>query len=308
MMNEILQEIHEIPVRAREFWQQTTAYTLPLGVPYFGMGSSYFATLAFRYGGIPIQPEIASEYFYYLSKHTPVDKAVILSQSGESSETVWCADVCKQYVAITNNTASSLATHPHATQVISIHAGLERFSSSKTYINTLLALFRGFGLDASMAVQTLENRFEQYIEQGLAMAEEVHTMLKQGPVSGLYIVGSGPNLATAMEAGLIMSETTKRNFHGLAMAQYDHGPKETAPGSIVIMIRAKGPAYERSLTLAKQIQNAGAKVLFVEEPDTPELFSILTNIIPFNFMAYYLAERLGITDMFSVGGKVTLVE
>jgi glucosamine--fructose-6-phosphate aminotransferase (isomerizing) len=154
----------------------------------------------------------------------------------------------------------------------------------------------------------LQNRFEQYIQQGQAMAEEVYTVLKQGPVSGLYIIGSGPNLATAMEAGLIMSETTKRNFHGLAMAQYDHGPKETAPGSIVIMILAKGPAYERSLRLAEMIQKAGAKVLFVEEPDTPELFSVLTNIIPFNFMAYFLAERLGITEMFSVGGKVTLVE
>ncbi|QHT72059.1 SIS domain-containing protein [Rhodocytophaga rosea] len=307
-MDKILQEIHEIPVRARDFWQQSTPYSLPLGVPYFGMGSSYFATLAFRYWGINIQPEIASEYFYYLSQNKPVDKAVILSQSGESSETLWCADLCKQYVAITNNLASSLATRPQATQAISIQAGPEHFSSSKTYINTLLALFRGFGLDASPVVKTLENRFEQYIQQGRTMAEEVYTVLKKGPVSGLYVLGNGPNMATALEAGLILSETTRRNFHGLTIAQYDHGPKETAPGSVVIMILAKGPTYERSHTLAKQIQNAGAKVLFVEEPDTPELFSVLTNIIPFNFMAYYLAERLGITDMFSVGGKVTLVE
>jgi glucosamine--fructose-6-phosphate aminotransferase (isomerizing) len=45
----------------------------------------------------------------------------------------------------------------------------------------------------------------------------------------------------------------------------------------------------------------------VEEPQTEENFSILHNMVPFNFMAYYLAQKLNIRETFIVGGKVTEV-
>jgi glutamine---fructose-6-phosphate transaminase (isomerizing) len=56
------------------------------------------------------------------------------------------------------------------------------------------------------------------------------------------------------------------------MAQYDHGPKETAKGSIVIHILAKGESYERAIKLNQTIEKAGAIVLTVEEPDHPKAF------------------------------------
>ena len=90
-------------------------------------------------------------------------------------------------------------------------------------------------------------------------------------------------------------------------AQYDHGTKETALNSIVIQILAKGKSYERTLKLGDTIRAAGAAVLTVEEPEVEEHFSILNNIIPFNFMAYYLAEKMGISETFAVGGKITEV-
>ncbi len=89
------------------------------------------------------------------------------------------------------------------------------------------------------------------------------------------------------------------------MAQYDHGPKETAKNSIVIQILAKGETYDRTRRLSDMIAGAGAHVLTVEEPDIDEPYSILTNIIPFNFMAYYLAQQMDIGETFVVGGKVT---
>ena len=91
------------------------------------------------------------------------------------------------------------------------------------------------------------------------------------------------------------------------MAQYNHGPKETAQNSIVIQIVAPGKSRERTVQLSEKIAAAGAHVFSVEEPDIAEHFSILTNIIPFNFMAFYLAELLGIEETFAVGGKITEV-
>lgn len=306
-MNKTFQEILEIPTRGKEFWTNSPAYSLPLRVPYFGMGSSYFAPLAFKFMGVEIFPELASEYFTYLRKEPRHPLAVILSQSGRSSEALWCSGVVDQYVAVTNSIASELANGKNLKNVISIMAGEEHYSSSKTYTNTLLALFKGFGIDASSALSVLTRKMEVYQKIGENMAQAVFTLLQTGNIHGIYITGNGPNIATAMEAALILSESTKRNFHGLPMAQYDHGPKETAKGSIVIQIMAEGPSYQRSLKLSETIRQAGAHVIHVEEPEVEENLSILNNIVPFNFMAFYLARKLNAGETFTVGGKVTEV-
>lgn len=306
-MSKMLNEILEIPDRGKALLESKSTYGLPSRVPYIGMGSSYFAPLAFRYMGVEIYPELASEFFAYLKKGQKLSNGVILSQSGKSSESLWCAELFAEYIAVTNNIDSKLATNKKATKVISIMAGEEHSSSSKTYTNTLLCLFRGFGVDASQAFDVLVNNMEAYQKKGQQMANEVYDLLESGNIHGVYITGSGPNIATAMEAALILSETSKRNFHGLPMAQYDHGPKETAMNSIVIQILARGDSYERTLKLSEKIRQAGAHVITVEEKGVSENLSVLNNIVPFNFMAYYLSRKLKTGETFSVGGKVTEV-
>ncbi|GAB3643782.1 SIS domain-containing protein [Spirosoma arcticum] len=305
-MDPVFAEILEIPERAADALNRPLE-PLPLHVPYLGMGSSYFAPLAFKYMGVPIYPELASECFYYLANGKKAPLAVILSQSGRSSEALWCRDLFDQYVAISNDTNSELCTASNVSLVMPILAGEEHYSSSKTYVNTLVTLFKGFGLSPQAQVALIADKFDQYREQGEQLADQILAVRNQYPIHGMYVTGSGPNIATAHEAALILSESTKLNFHGLPMAQYDHGPKETANHSIVIQILAKGEAYERTRRLSDMIGRAGAHVFTVGEPDVAENFSILPNIIPFNFMAYYLAQKLNIGETFVVGGKVTEV-
>lgn len=310
-MNPVLNEILEIPARANDVLASSIE-SLPLHVPYLGMGSSYFAPLAFKYMGLPIFPELASEYVNYLAKGKKAPLAVILSQSGRSSEALWCRDLFEHYVAVSNYTDSDLCSAPNVVQILPIMAGEEHYSSSKTYVNTLVALFKGFGFSPEASVALIADRFEQYREQGEELAEQILAVRNNYPIHGMYVTGSGPNMATAYEAALILSESTKLNFHGLPMAQYDHGPKETAKDSIVIQILAKGEAYERTLRLSEMIERAGAHVFTVEAPARTagpfeENFSILHTIIPFNFMAYYLSVKLNIGETFVVGGKVTEV-
>lgn len=305
-MNSILSEIKEIPERALSLLD-STVQSLPLNVPYLGMGSSYFAPLAFKYMGVDIQPEIASEYYNYLSFERQKPLGVILSQSGKSSEALWCTQLFEKYIAISNYPENELSNRENVLEAIEMKAGEEHFSSSKTYINTLLSLFLGFGFDPTGAVNLFIKKMDEYEIKGKKMADEVFGLLQTKKIHCIYVTGSGPNIATAMEAALIMSESTKLNFHGLAMAQYDHGPKETAENSIVIQILAKGKSYERTLKLSEKIKESGAAVFTVEEPEAEEHFSILHNIIPFNFMAYYLSQKMGIIETFSVGGKITEV-
>jgi glucosamine--fructose-6-phosphate aminotransferase (isomerizing) len=300
-------EITEMPEKALNFWKESPEYKLPLNVPYLGMGSSYFAPLAFKFMGQKIYPELASEFYNYPLSEGLLTDGVILSQSGRSSEALWCSGRFQKYTAIVNYTDSPLATNDNVAQVIALQAGDEQFSSSKTYANTLLALFKGFGLAAGPAVDLLVKNFSAYEAYGGKMADEIFSILNKQPIHGIYITGSGPNIATALQAALILSESTKINFHGLAMAQYDHGPKETAINSIVIQIISKGNSYERSIRLADKISASGAKIFVVEEPEAEEYYSVIHNIIPFNFLAYYLAKHLKIEDTFTVGGKVTEV-
>ena len=304
-MNPMLKEIREIPERANQFLSQSPSYTLPLKAPYIGMGSSYFAPLAFKYMGLNIYPELASEFYNYLQTDKKLPKGVLLSQSGRSSEVLWCTSLFESYMAITNTADSPLAKS--ASQVVEILGEEEKYSSSKTYVNTLLALFKGLGMDIKRAVGVLTDKMEVYENHGKALADAVFDLLQRGEVKSLYITGSGPNIGTALEAALILSESTKLNFHGLPMAQYDHGPKETAKDSVVIQIIGKGKTYDRAKQLSAVIQSAGAHVLTVEEPDATENESILHNIVPFNFMAYHLSQKLNVQDVFLVGGKVTEV-
>jgi glucosamine--fructose-6-phosphate aminotransferase (isomerizing) len=306
-MNPLLKEIDEIPGRAAEFLQLSPDYKLPVKVPYLGMGSSYFAPLAFLYMGMDIMPEIASEYFNYIHQHRKGDKAVILSQSGESSEALWCTGLFREFTAITNNPGSTLAKHPKAQNTVILHAGDEKYSSSKTYINTLLALFRGFGINAGAAVDLLNEKINEYRKVGEKLADEIYRLITGKKIHGIYITGSGPNIATALESSLILSESTRICFTGLPMAQYDHGPKETARDSIVIQINSRGTSYDRSMHLSEIIAKAGAYVFAVEETGIEENFSVINNIVPFNYLAAFLAGRLGITETFTIGGKITTV-
>ncbi|GAB3221451.1 SIS domain-containing protein [Spirosoma arcticum] len=310
-MNSVLKEILEIPARANDVLASSIE-SLPLHVPYLGMGSSYFAPLAFKYMGLPIFPELASEYVYYLSKGKKDSLAVLLSQSGRSSEVLWCRNLFEHYIAVSNYTDSELCTASNVAHVLPILAGEEHYSSSKTYVNTLVALFKGFGFSPEASVALIADKFDHYRKLGEQLANDIFSVLNQHNIHSMYVTGSGPNIATAYEAALILSESTKLAFHGLPMAQYDHGPKETAKNSIVIQILAKGEAYERTLRLSKMIAKAGAHVFTVEAPDRiagpfEENFSILHTIIPFNFIAYYLSVKLGISDTFVVGGKITEV-
>lgn len=296
-----------MPAKARYFLENAPAYQLPIGVPYIGMGSSYFAALAFKYMGIDIRPEIASEYYNYVSNETKTPLAVLLSQSGRSSEVLWCRECFENYIAISNAVDSPLCNYASVSNIIDLMAGEEKYSSSKTYINTLLALFKGFGKDVQDAVELLAAKMNEYEKQGSLLADEIFELLQHGNVNGIYITGSGPNIATAMQAALILSESTKLNFNGMPMAQYDHGPKETAKDSIVINVIAKGKSYERSLKLGATIKAAGSNVFTVEEAEVAENASILNNIVPFNYLAHYLSEKLNVQDTFIVGGKVTEV-
>lgn len=297
-------EIYEIPYRARLCFEKNKGLILPEKVPYIGMGSSFFAAEVIKYLGFPIFPELASEYCIEYRQDADFENAVIISQSGESVETLACAKKFQAFTGIVNSEESKLCKLKNVRQICYLNAGPEFHSSSKTYLNTLVVLYLGLGLDPTFALESIHNRFNYFKELGENIAVFLLKKMRKKRFAGLYIIGNGPNIGTVHQAAQILTETTKLPFIGLPASQYNHGLKEAASNSIVIVLNPSGRLYDRTRGLIKTIEKAGASVYQINEDELMEELSPFSLILPFFFTAMYLVDKMRISDDFIVGDKI----
>lgn len=289
-------EISEIPYHAVRCYEKNKGLVLPEKVPYIGMGSSYFAALVLRYLGKKIYPESASEYFNYLEEVKQFEKAVLISRSGESSETLSCAGRFEKFVCLVNHLESPLAQHHGADVVVDLCAGDEHYTSAKTFINSLIVLLLGQGIDPAPAIAHLQEHFENYRFRGTEWAKLVYPLMKKKKYKGFCILGAGPNIGSAQQAALVSTQITGFPFYGMSMAQYDQAMKETAGKSVVFAICPDGIREERPARLRQKIKSTGGVYHEWNEPGLPEYLSPVTATIPFLYMAAFLKKKLKIKD------------
>ncbi len=301
-------EIYEIPYRAELCYKKNKGIILPENVPYIGMGASYIATNIFRYVGIDILPEKAAEYYNYLIKYRNPANGVLISQSGQSSETLWCADYFRSFVAIANDPESELVKHKNCKQCVYLHSGEEKYFAAKTYINTLLVLFLGFGFDPISAVKVLKKELLHFEDCGIKMGELIRKHVRWSRKSSVYVLGNGPNLATAEIASLVLSSITRMPVTAMSVSHYDHAFVETAEKALVIAINHKGPEYNRTKNLLQTVKKAGGKTFEIDQPLVDSLYSPITFPVIFYFAAEYLANKLKVKNLYKVGQKITKVK
>ncbi len=297
-------EVFEIPYRAELCYKKNKGLILPEDVPYIGMGASHIATKAFRFMGINFYPEKAAEYFNYLLKYKEPDKGVLISQSGQSSETLWCADYFKTFTAIVNDEKSSLVNHANCSKKVLLYAGTENHIATKTYINTLLVLYLGFGFDPQQAVNALKMHQTEFEEVGNEIGGMIFSKIQRKKRCCLYILGNGPNIATANVASLVLSQVMRMPVVSMSVSNYEHGFMETTKDSMVIAINHDGRENARTKKLLKKVKNAGAETYELSNNYVESIFSPLTLPIPFYYAAEYLAQKLKVKTLFQVGNKV----
>jgi glutamine---fructose-6-phosphate transaminase (isomerizing) len=305
-MSKLLDEILEVPERAQVCYQKNKGVRLPEGLPYLGMGASYNAVLTLFYCGKDIKPFMASDYYDYLSRGV-LPLGVFISQSGESSEVLWNLDRFEKVIAITNHPDSQLAVSPKTQEVIEIYAEEEQFASVKSYINTLIILYLGLGIDPKKAVDQLMKNIQATEEQAKQQASIIAKHINSKYIKAHHVIGSGPNLATALEGALTLSELTKLGWVASTAAQFDHGPKETAQDSIVLLLNSGGKDAKRiEFTKQKLQKETNALVVEFTQKDLAESLSPIPLLIQVSFFMAYLADELGIKEGF-FGEKVTTV-
>ena len=297
-------EVFEIPYRAELCYMKNKGVILPEEVPYIGMGASHIATKAFRFMGINFFPEKAAEYFNYLLKYKEPDKGVLISQSGHSSETIWCADYFKSFTAIVNDENSPLGNHQNCTKKVLLYSGVEDHIATKTYINTLLVLYLGFGFDPVEAVQALKKHQTEFEALGTEIGSIIYLKTQRKKRCCLYILGNGPNVATANIAALVLGQVMRMPVLSMSVSQYEHEFIETSKDAMVIAINHEGREYSRTKRLLKKVNNAGAETYELSNKYVESIFSPVTLPVPFYFAAEYLSQKLKVKTLFQVGDKV----
>jgi glucosamine--fructose-6-phosphate aminotransferase (isomerizing) len=125
-----------------------------------------------------------------------------------------------------------------------------------------------------------------------------------------WFVGGGPNVATAYEAALKLSEAAWAPAVGLGCEQFLHGPwAALEPDDVVFLIASSGPAHARCRDVARVVVEIGATLvaLMAEDdreiaplaaetialPAVPELLSPIVAIVPLQLLTYHLAVKAG---------------
>ena len=300
-------ELYEIPYRFELCYQKNKGLILPEDIPYIGMGASYIAAEAFRYLGIRIYPEKAAEYYNYLVKNRKVNNGVLISQSGHSSETLWCSEYFSSFIGIVNDEESPLVKQANCSKQVFLYSGQEERITSKTYLNTLLVLYLGFGFDPREVLHVYKSKMAHFERIGAELGELIRKSRRRWRKKCIYVLGNGPNIATANIAALVLSEVLKSPVLSMSVSQYDHGFIETSKNVLVIAINHEGPEYKRTKLLLRNIKKIGAEIFELSDPIVNVIYSPLIFPMYFFFAAEHLSHKLKIKSIFEIGSKITKV-
>ncbi len=289
-----------------------------------GMVGKYFYEHLLRR---PVEVAVASEFRY---SNPIIDRrtlAIIISQSGETADTLAALREAKARGAVTlavvNVVGSSIARE--ADHVIYTHAGPEiGVASTKAYVTQLVALYL-LGLYAAQAENRLSpdivaahivdlKHIPAKMSQMLDDTSEIEALAKTLAHSSscFFYLGRGFDHAVGMEAALKMKEISYIHAEAYPAGEMKHGPLALVEAGVTVVCLATQTAlYDKMLSNVKEIKaRDGIAVAVVKEGDEGldertvdamitvpsadhDVFMPLLSIVPLQLLAYYIAAELG---------------
>ena len=286
------------------------------------VGKSFYEHLLRR----PVEVQVASEFRYndpIVDQHT---LAIIISQSGETADTLAALREAKvkgaTTLAIVNVVGSSIARE--ADEVIYTYAGLEiSVASTKAYVSQLIALYL-----VGLYIAQQENKLDRsvvaaYVEQLRALPGQVAQILDGADAiaelarqvahsSSFFFLGRGFDYAVAMEAALKLKEVSYIHAEAYAAGEMKHGPLALVePGVSVVWLRHPVGAVRTrccptsrrsrhatgrpspSSRRATRVWDARSVDWIIRVPGTHDTFMPVLAIIPAQLLAYHIAAELG---------------
>ena len=273
---------------------------------------------------VPAEVDIASEFRYRNPILRPNDLVIIISQSGETSDTLAALKLAKSrgvpVLAIVNVVGSSIARA--ADHVLYTYAGPEiAVASTKAYTVQMcvlylfafrLALARGEQTEAEIRRLTAELlRASEVIKPRLADCEQIKYLASRFVnTQSCFFIGRGFDYSLSLEGSLKLKEISYVHSDAYAAGELKHGTISLiTEGVPVIALATQRQVYEKTISNAKETKSRGAKVLLfttkdavvpegvadyvVRLDDYDDLLMPLQLIVPLQLFAYYMAVLRG---------------
>jgi glucosamine--fructose-6-phosphate aminotransferase (isomerizing) len=292
---------------------------------YVGMIGKYWIEQLAR---VPVEVDVASEYRYRDPVLLPNMLGVVVSQSGETADTLAALRHMKKggltTAGIINVPTSSMAREVDL--LLPTHAGPEIGVASTKAFTCQLAVMAALAVNLARAKGKLSGPQEREIVHHLtevpaainaALSHDAEIEAVAGSIASardvLYL-GRGQDYPLALEGALKLKEISYIHAEGYASGEMKHGPIALIDENVpLIVIAPSGPLFEKTVSNMYEAMARGAKVVLIsdaegiaeaggdamatiEMPKVHPLISPLVYAVPIQLLAYHVAVAKG-TDV-----------
>ena len=293
-------------------------------------GSAYHVGMVAQYViedlvKIPVRVELASEFRYRKPILDPNGLVIIISQSGETADSLAALRETKaqgiRTLGIVNVVGSSIARE--ADKVFYTLAGPEiSVATTKAYSTQLMASYILAIQFAKVKNTITEEQYENYIAELQAIPEKIEKIIedkeriqwfaaKQANAKDAFFVGRGIDYAICMEGSLKMKEISYVHSEAYAAGELKHGTISLIEdGTLVIGVLTQPELYEKTISNMVECKSRGAYLMglttygnysiedtadfVVYIPKTDEHFEASLAVIPLQLMGYYVSVAKGL--------------
>ena len=343
----MLKEIHEQPKAVRDTIhprirdgrvvlddiQLPAAYLAQLKRIYIvACGSAYYVGVHGKYiienlCRVPVEPVLASEFRYADPVLDGTTLVVIISQSGETADTLAALREAKRrgarVLAVVNVVGSSIAKA--ADDVLYTWAGPEIAVATTKAFSTQLAVMYLLALYIAQELHTLpEDRRRELLEALVRLPEQLEEILSPESIARIqyfasqyfnnrdvFFIGRNIDSATCLEGSLKLKEIAYIHSEAYPAGELKHGPISLIENGTLVVAVATNPAlFDKTMSNVKEVSARGADVLGITiqgfedaihktmdsaifVPRTEVLFQPSMSVLPLQTFAYYVALMRG---------------
>ncbi len=293
-------------------------------------GSAYHVGVAAQYvieelAQIPVRVELASEFRYRRMLFAPNSLVIIVSQSGETADSLAALRETKTHgiktLAIVNVVGSTIARE--ADHVFYTLAGPEiAVATTKAYSTQLIASYIISIEFARVREMIDEDRAAELIAELQTIPDKIEKLLedkeriqwfaaKQMNAQNMFFIGRGIDYAVSLEGSLKMKEISYIHSEAYAAGELKHGTISLIePGTLVIGVLTQQDLYEKTVSNMVECKSRGAYLMAlttygnysIEDcaefviyiPKTDPLFAASLAVIPLQLMGYYVSVAKGL--------------
>lgn len=277
-----------------------------------------------KIAGLPVETDLASEFRYrepFVDEHTLM---ILVSQSGETADTLAALREAKKKgartFAVTNVIGSSIARE--ADDVFYTWAGPEiAVASTKAYTTQLIAMYLVAMKMADLLGRLSVQERDELLKELLTLGDKVEEVLKQEEKvkgiadrikdsKGIFYLGRTLDYSSAMEGALKLKEISYIFTEAFAAGELKHGTIALIEEGIpVITLATQKDLLEKTASNIQEVKARGAYTIAItraeakniieqsEEhilvPDCPDLLMPVVSIIPAQLLAYYTSLLKG---------------